>query len=95
MADSLLVRDVPEELYRWIQNERTRSLLTQNEFVLSILRDAFNSSNQLPLFLPKRRMEVVPGALPFTFIDLFATGSPACAAQDAGRRVSILSASPA
>ena len=72
MADTLLVRDVPKDIYSWIQDERERSLLTQNEFVLHILREAFDSSNQLPLFAPSRRVEVVPGALPFTFIDLFA-----------------------
>lgn len=72
MADRLLVREVPQEIYNWIQGEREAKRQTQNEFVLNLLRDAFDSSNQLTFFAPQRRIEVVPGALPFTFIDLFA-----------------------
>lgn len=72
MAQSMLIREVPEEITEWIRQEREEGLVSQNEFVLSVLRDACDASKQLPLFPPARRVEVVPGALPFTFVDLFA-----------------------
>lgn len=72
MAQSMLIREVPEEITEWIRQEREEALVSQNEFVLSVLRDACDASKQLPLFTPRRRVEIVPGALPFTFIDLFA-----------------------
>jgi hypothetical protein len=72
MGQSMLIREVPEEIAEWIRQEREETLQTQNEFVLNVLRDAFDTTKQMPLFQPKRRVEVVPGALPFTFIDLFA-----------------------
>jgi DNA (cytosine-5)-methyltransferase 1 len=72
MADKLLIRDVPEQIYSWIQAERERSLLTQNQVVLNILRDAFDASKQLPLFQTTRRIDIVSGSLPFSFIDIFA-----------------------
>lgn len=72
LSETLLIRDVPREIHDWIRDERGRSLRTQNELVLEILEQAWRGSLQLPLFGPKRGVDVVPGALPFTFIDLFA-----------------------
>jgi DNA (cytosine-5)-methyltransferase 1 len=72
LTETLLIRDVPREIHDWIRDERDRSLKTQNELVLEILDRAFQGSTQMPLFVPKQRVDVVPGSLPFTFIDLFA-----------------------
>jgi DNA (cytosine-5)-methyltransferase 1 len=72
VSDKLLIREVPEELHRWIELERKASLQTQNEFLLGVLRDACDRRNQLPLFQPQRHVESTPVSVPFTFIDLFA-----------------------
>lgn len=72
MTETLLIRDVPRAIHEWIRDERDRSLKTQNELMLEILERAWQGSLQMPLFVPRQRVDVVPGALPFTFIDLFA-----------------------
>ena len=72
LSETLLIRDVPREIHDWIRDERERSLKTQNELMLEILDQAYRGSQQMPLFGAKRGVDVVPGALPFTFIDLFA-----------------------
>ncbi len=68
----MFIRDVPVEIHNWINEEKGRSLLTKNEVVLDILERAYRGSLQIPLFGEKRRVDVIPGALPFKFIDLFA-----------------------
>jgi len=73
MTDRVLIRDLRPELHRWIEQERRDQLLTQKEFMLALLEREYASRQQLPLFqtgLP--RVERIPAAVPFTFIDLFA-----------------------
>lgn len=72
MADQLLIREVPEEIATWIRTQRGRTGRTQNEIILDLLRDSYERNQQLGLFTAPARTEVVPGTLPFTFIDLFA-----------------------
>ena len=73
MASGLLVRNVPEELRQWIENQRQQHKMTQQEFVLSILERA--SHTEITPFLPfdEAVKEVLTAdMLPFKFIDLFA-----------------------
>lgn len=72
MPDQLLIRDVPLDIYDWIQSERKRTVKSQNQFVLDVLKDAHSRTDQIPLFAKAPRTEFAPEALPFTFIDLFA-----------------------
>jgi DNA (cytosine-5)-methyltransferase 1 len=68
----MLIRDVPKELYSWIKSGKQSTGKSQNEFVIDVLRDAHVSQGQRELFTPAPRVEFVPEALPFTFVDLFA-----------------------
>ena len=74
-ASRILIRDVPEEVRGWISEECVRKKVTQQELLLSLLQDAANGTNQLPLFASEPEPPTYvgqPAALPFTFIDLFA-----------------------
>lgn len=72
MPDRMLIRDVPPEISDWIRSRREETRQTQNEILLDLLRDAYDRAHQMPLFTSTHRDKVVPGSLPFTFIDLFA-----------------------
>ncbi len=72
MTDKLLIRDVSDVLYTWIENERKTTLQTQNEFLLAVLQQAYEARQQLPLFKAERHAETCNVSVPFTFIDLFA-----------------------
>ena len=50
MAKQLLVRNVPEEVHKWIDEERQQHRMSQQEFVLSVLQRASSLTPQtLPL----------------------------------------------
>jgi len=73
MPKQLLVRNVPEEVHRWIDEERQQHRMSQQEFVLSVLQKASLTPQTLLLpFEQIRKDESVPRDLPFAFIDLFA-----------------------
>lgn len=74
MPKQLLVRNVPEEVHKWIDEERQQQRMSQQEFVLSVLQKASSLAPQtLPLpFEQLRKDDSIPRDLPFTFIDLFA-----------------------
>lgn len=69
----MLIRDVPQHLRTWIETERRAQLMSQKEFVISMLEIAYDRGNQLKLFdvptIPPIRL---PDSVPFTFVDLFA-----------------------
>jgi hypothetical protein len=69
----LLVRNVPHDVRDWIEKERQRNQMSQQEFVLSILQRA-SEAEAMPLLpfndLPQEPS--VPDSLPFKFVDLFA-----------------------
>jgi len=78
MTDKLLIRNVPNDVRNWIEDERHARKMTQNEFLISILQKESRSRNstgpyELPLFnsMPVPTL-TVPETLPFSFIDLFA-----------------------
>ena len=74
MSNQLLVRDVPEQIRTWIEEERNNRHMTQKDFVLSVLHQAHeNSSIQTKLpFEPQHIEPSLVGRIPFSFIDLFA-----------------------
>ena len=73
MAKDLLIRDVPPQLKRWIDEEREQFRLTQQEYVIEVLSRAQKTGLQPTLFDHAKQVEPqqVTGT-PFTFIDLFA-----------------------
>jgi DNA (cytosine-5)-methyltransferase 1 len=73
MPKQLLVRNVPEEVHKWIDEEREEQRMSQQEFVLSVLQRASLTPHTLPLpFEQIRKDDSSPRELPFTFVDLFA-----------------------
>ena len=78
MAKEILIRDVAPDIRSWIRSEMDLRKVTQQEFLLSVLQDAYTAAHKtlpLPLFEADTRPEPffkgVPVA-PFKFIDLFA-----------------------
>lgn len=69
----LLVRNVPHEVREWIEKERQRNQMSQQEFVLTVLHKA-SLSEVAPLlpFNEPPKEPAIPDALPFKFVDLFA-----------------------
>jgi|SRR5579885_513725 len=73
MTKQLLVRNVPRDVEEWIDKERQQNQMSQQEFVLSLLRRASSLTPQtLPLPFDQIRSNYAPSDLPFTFVDLFA-----------------------
>ncbi len=73
MAKDLLIRDVPPQIKRWIDEEREQFRLTQQEYVIEVLSRALKLGLQPTLFDGVKPAEPAPvTGTPFTFIDLFA-----------------------
>lgn len=79
MTDQLLIRDVPQKIRTWIDEERHAQRMTQKEFVHAILRDAYRQTQEpqtlqpaLDLFQDRTTQAREYKAYRFKFIDLFA-----------------------
>ena len=73
MGKELIIRGIPEPIKAWIAEEAHQQRMSQNAFLLSVLEKASVGQNAPTLFDGvEPTTEVVPGAMPFTFIDLFA-----------------------
>lgn len=70
----LLIRDIPEDLHKWIDEESYGRRVTKKEFVLSLLKGAQHATEDLPLLDWAAADSPCPtnGGIPFTFVDLFA-----------------------
>lgn len=87
----ILIRDVPEALYDWIESERHANRESQKEFLLKILERAakYGGDAHQPTLFDFRPVIASSGndALPFTFVDLFAgIGGMRLGLQQAGGR---------
>lgn len=79
MTDQLLIRDVPQKIRSWIDEERHAQRMSQKEFVHSILRDAYQNTQEkkdeqpalFDLLLAHEKTKE-PAGHRFKFIDLFA-----------------------
>src|SRR5688572_16309521 len=72
MPRQLSIRDVPDDLRDWIDEQAHLQRTTQKEFLISALRGAQKGNGTLSLFDQPPAPQVEPGAVPFKFIDLFA-----------------------
>jgi DNA (cytosine-5)-methyltransferase 1 len=77
MPKQILVRNVPEHVQSWIENQRLQRKMTQQEFLVNLLEGAAQglTNEQIPLVFNTRTQIVekpVPESLPFKFVDLFA-----------------------
>jgi DNA (cytosine-5)-methyltransferase 1 len=80
MSDKLLIRNVPPAVRSWIEREREQQCVSQQEFVLALLKASHERAlaEQLPLLAagsgpaPLPEIDTHAERLPFTFIDLFA-----------------------
>ncbi len=75
MKRQIHIRDVPEDVYDWIENERHSKRLSQKEFLIKVLETAasYGFLEPRPTLFDFRIPVAQPseGPLPFTFIDLF------------------------
>lgn len=72
--DQILIRDVPEHVRDWIDQERYRLRLSLKELLISLLEQAARGEIRPSLFdaLERPAQPVVGSLIPFRFIDLFA-----------------------
>lgn len=74
LSDNILIRNVPTEIQTWIKDGSYQYRISQQDFVLDVLR-RFRESLQIPLYevaAPPPVPASGSGLLPFKFIDLFA-----------------------
>lgn len=70
-----LIRNLPEDLHKWIEQEARDRRKSKQDFVLQVLCNARNADDALrmPLFRTIPQGETFPAeSIPFKFIDLFA-----------------------
>jgi DNA (cytosine-5)-methyltransferase 1 len=76
MPRDMLLRNIPDEEYQWVNTERERLKMSQTEFVASVLRNSrlTDERERMPLlFSPLAPAKsATPAQLPFKFVDLFA-----------------------
>lgn len=72
MPKNILIRSVPENILKWIEDERYRQQMTKQDFIFRVLETA--STYGQPSLFDRAAPAALPslGRLPFTFIDLFA-----------------------
>ncbi|MBT7455036.1 MAG: DNA (cytosine-5-)-methyltransferase [Gemmatimonadetes bacterium] len=70
----LLLRGLPEDLKDWITEESHSRRMPQGEFTIALVRDAWQTRDQLTLFDHNRPQaaDVTSPSVPFSFVDLFA-----------------------
>lgn len=68
----LLIRDVPEDLHGWIEDQRMERRLTQQSFLMGIIEEAYRTQQLLLFDETPQSAKPQKGKLPFTFVDLFA-----------------------
>ena len=72
MSNNVLIRNLPTELRDWISDQREQMRMSQQEFLLKMLKGISNKE-QLNLFEPtERQVQMKIESAPFSFIDLFA-----------------------
>lgn len=73
MAKQLLVRNIPQNISSWINEERKERSMSQQEFVLSMLEKVYQTKQIMKISIMEPRIIPKPNVkTQFTFIDLFA-----------------------
>jgi len=69
MSKHILVRNIPDHVSRWIEEERQRNRMSQQEFILSVLNSSQTATGDTGSRIPNPSTSV---AIPFKFADFFA-----------------------
>ena len=72
MAKNLLIRNIPDKIDKWIEDERYELKMTKQDFVSQLLEDVSEYGQRSLFSETPPTVQPSPGLLPFTFIDLFA-----------------------
>jgi len=71
--DQILIRDVPEHVRTWLEDEKHRQRVSLKELLLSLLERASQGETASTLFdMVERPTQPMGSIIPFRFIDLFA-----------------------
>lgn len=71
MAKDILIRNVPDTIHNWIEDERYQKRMSKQDFIFQVLEKASNYGQQSLFDNVQNIAKTVPSAIPFTFIDLF------------------------
>jgi len=71
MAKDILIRNVPDTIHDWIEDERYQKRMSKQDFIFQVLEKASNYGQQSLFDNVQNIAKTVPSAIPFTFIDLF------------------------
>ncbi len=72
MKRDILIRNLPSDIRQWIDNQRKRSRMSQQEFMTKLLNDISGNAQLRMPNSTERAVKMSTGKLPFSFVDLFA-----------------------
>lgn len=71
MAKNILIRNIPDNIHSWIEEERYNRRMSKQDFIFQVLEEASTYGQPLLFEHVHTIAKTVPSAIPFTFIDLF------------------------
>lgn len=72
MQKDILVRNAPTDVIDWIEKEKARTMMSQQEVILSVLERAAKAQLHLFADRPAESLSASDASYPFSFVDLFA-----------------------
>jgi len=59
MAKEILIRQIPDEISNWIEQERSHNKMSQREFIISVLGDVYNQKTSNKSDIPGNLWQIV------------------------------------